>query len=165
MARHAPPAPPAPVPAIDPVWLARAQGAYGAVARADGPAARWVLQGSVALSLCTTAHSLYAIFAIIFGTSVSETTVRPNPRWILQGWMLLIRGAGFGPPNGPMRGDLALSRLKAYATAAPPGNFIVTDMDRTGAGQWDKWHGDWGLPFIWTSVRARPGRSGGLRVL
>lgn len=45
--------------------------------------------------------------------------------------MLLIRGAGFGPPKGPMRGDLALSRLKAYAAAAPPGNFIVTDMDRT----------------------------------
>jgi hypothetical protein len=29
----------------DPVWLARAQGAYGAIARADGPTARWVLQG------------------------------------------------------------------------------------------------------------------------
>ena len=37
--------PPGPVPAIDPVWLARAQGAYGAVARADGPTARWILQG------------------------------------------------------------------------------------------------------------------------
>jgi hypothetical protein len=75
---------PAPVPAIDPVWHARAQGAYGAVARADGPEARWLLQG----------------------------------------WMLLIRGQGFGPPGGDPdteRGPLALSRLKAFATAAPPG--------------------------------------------
>eukprot|EP01046_Picozoa_sp_COSAG06_P021716 COSAG06_NODE_1644_length_8819_cov_13.898624_7_plen_74_part_00 len=73
------------MPAIDPVWHARAQGAYGAVARADGPEARWLLQG----------------------------------------WMLLIRGQGFGPPGGDPdteRGPLALSRLKAFATAAPPGN-------------------------------------------
>ena len=94
----------------DPVWLARAKGAYGAVARADGPAARWILQG----------------------------------------WMLLIRGTGFGPPA---IGSRALSRLHAYAAAAPPGNFIVTDMSRTGAGQWGQdWHGSWGLPFIWTSL-------------
>ena len=104
--------PPDPVPSIDPVWLARAKGAYGAVARADGPLARWILQG----------------------------------------WMLLIKNTGFGPAKGPMRGALALSRLKAYAAAAPPGNFIVTDMDRTGAGQWEKWNGDWGLPFLWTSL-------------
>ena len=90
------------MPAIDPVWLARAQGAYGAVARADGP----------------------------------------DARWIMQGWMLLVKGKGFGPSNDKdpvaMRGALALSRLKAYAAAAPPGNFIVTDMDETGAGQWEK---------------------------
>lgn len=42
---ESPPAPPpGPLPAIDPVWLARAKGAYGAVARADGPVARWILQ-------------------------------------------------------------------------------------------------------------------------
>ena len=66
--------------------------------------------------------------------------------------MLLIRGQGFGPPSGPMRGALALSRLKAYAAAAPPGNFILMDMDRNGAGQWKDWNGDWGLPFIWTAL-------------
>jgi hypothetical protein len=37
--------------------------------------------GSVALSLCTTAHPLYTGFANIFGASISETTMRPNPRW------------------------------------------------------------------------------------
>ena len=119
-----PPGPPSPVPAIDPVWLARAQGAYGAVARADGP----------------------------------------DARWIMQGWMLLVKGKGFGPSNDKdpvaMRGALALSRLKAYAAAAPPGNFIVTDMDETGAGQWEKWHGDWGLPFIWTALHVFGGNMG-----
>lgn len=112
--------PPGPVPTIDPVWLARAQGAYGAVARADGPLARWILQG----------------------------------------WMLRIKGVGFGPAAGPMRGELALSRLKAFAAAAPPGNFIVTDMDETGAGQWEKWNGDWGLPFIWTALHVFGGNMG-----
>ena len=109
-----------PLPAIDPVWLARARGAYGAVARADGPQARWILQG----------------------------------------WMLRIKSIGFGPSKGPMRGALALSRLKAYAAAAPPGNFIVTDMDETGAGQWVKWNGDWGLPFIWTALHVFGGNMG-----
>ena len=102
------------------VWLARAKGAYGAVARADGPAARWILQG----------------------------------------WMLIIKSIGFGPAEGPMRGELALSRLKAFAAAAPPGNFIVTDMDTTGAGQWEKWNGDWGLAFIWTSLHVFGGNMG-----
>ena len=118
--RSPPPAPPGPIPAIDPVWLARARGAYGAVERADGAEARWLLQG----------------------------------------WMLLIRGQGFGPSRSAARGPLALSRLKAYAAAAPPGNFILMDMDRTGAGQWQKWHGDWGLPFIWTSLHVFGGNDG-----
>jgi hypothetical protein len=115
-----PPPPPGPVPAIDPVWLARALGAYGAVERADGPEARWLLQG----------------------------------------WMLLIRGQGFGPSKSAIRGPLALSRLRAYAAAAPPGNFILMDMDRTGAGQWQKWKGEWGLPFIWTSLHVFGGNDG-----
>jgi hypothetical protein len=36
-------------------------------------------QGSVALSLRTTAHPLHTRFANIFGASASETTLRPNP--------------------------------------------------------------------------------------
>ena len=36
--------------------------------------------GWVALSLCTTAHPLHTRFANIFGTSVSEATMRPDPR-------------------------------------------------------------------------------------
>jgi hypothetical protein len=32
------------------------------------------------LSLCTTAHPLYNRIVNIFGTSISETTMRPNPR-------------------------------------------------------------------------------------
>jgi hypothetical protein len=37
----------------------------------------------VALSLCTTVHSFYTKFAKILCTSISETTVRPNPRYKL----------------------------------------------------------------------------------
>jgi hypothetical protein len=37
-------------------------------------------QGLVALSLCTGAPPLYTRFANIFGASVSEMTMRPNPR-------------------------------------------------------------------------------------
>ena len=75
--------------------------------------------------------------------------------------MLLIRGQGFGPSRAQMRGPVALSRLKAYAAAVPtPGNFIVTDMDRTGAGQWQKWKGQWGLPFVWTSLHVFGGNDG-----
>eukprot|EP01044_Picomonas_judraskeda_P002194 COSAG03_NODE_151_length_11504_cov_23.518632_5_plen_166_part_00 len=62
--------------------------------------------------------------------------------------------------QGSETGALALSRLKAYATAAPPGNFILLDMDETGAGQWQQWHGDWGLPFIWTSLHVFGGNMG-----
>ena len=35
--------------------------------------------GSVASLLCATAHPLYPILTNIFGTSVSEKTMRPNP--------------------------------------------------------------------------------------
>ena len=38
------------------------------------------LKGSVASSLCTTAHPLYTIFTIRLGTSFFETTMRPDPR-------------------------------------------------------------------------------------
>ena len=37
-------------------------------------------QDSVALSLCSAAHPLYTIFTNIFGASISEATMRPNPR-------------------------------------------------------------------------------------
>jgi hypothetical protein len=37
------------------------------------------LWGSVALSLCTTAHPFHTRIANIFGASISEATMRPNP--------------------------------------------------------------------------------------
>jgi hypothetical protein len=40
--------------------------------------ARWG-QGSVALSMCTAAHSLYARFTKKIGASISEAIMRPNP--------------------------------------------------------------------------------------
>jgi hypothetical protein len=49
--------------------------ALGDVGRLAGRA-----EGSVALSLCLTAHPLYTRFTKIIGTSISVTTMRPNPR-------------------------------------------------------------------------------------
>jgi alpha-N-acetylglucosaminidase len=109
----------------DPVWQARAQGAYGAIARADGATARWIMQG----------------------------------------WLLNIKFQGFGPPK---IGPVALSRLHAYASAAPKGNFILTDMgtfDKGGSksiptGQWKEWQASWGIPFIWTALHTFGGNDG-----
>jgi hypothetical protein len=36
--------------------------------------------GSVGLSLCTTSHPMHASSTHMFGASVSEPTMRPNPR-------------------------------------------------------------------------------------
>jgi hypothetical protein len=45
---------------------------------------RWCTQGSIALSLYTTTLTLHTIFAHIFGASISETKIRPNPRYTLE---------------------------------------------------------------------------------
>jgi hypothetical protein len=39
-------------------------------------------QGSAALSLCSTGDPLYTRFAKRVGASISETTMRPNPRLV-----------------------------------------------------------------------------------
>jgi hypothetical protein len=51
--------------------------------RRRAAAARGHASGSVALSLCTAAHPLRTRIANRFGTAISETTMRPNPRHAL----------------------------------------------------------------------------------
>jgi hypothetical protein len=52
-----------------------------------------VLSGLVALSLCrTTAHPLHTRFANIFGTSVSEATMRPNPNVQVLAFLAAVLG-------------------------------------------------------------------------
>jgi hypothetical protein len=66
---------------------AKAAEAAGADAKEEAEQAMGrFTQGSVALSLCTTAHPLHAKFAnnIIFGTSIPEATVRPDPRFMAE---------------------------------------------------------------------------------
>ena len=41
----------------------------------------WSVQGPLALSLCAAARPLHNGIAIILGAPISETTVRPNPRF------------------------------------------------------------------------------------
>jgi hypothetical protein len=57
--------------------LRRAAAARGGVAPDEVCPGR--AQGSVALSLCTTAHPLHTRFTEVFGASISETTMRANP--------------------------------------------------------------------------------------
>lgn len=99
----------------DPVWLARGKAAYGAVARADGPTARWIMQG----------------------------------------WMLYVRGSPLNPV-----GPKELSRLHGFSAAVPKGQFILFDMNENGLGQWKEWGGSWGLPFIWTALHVFGGNQG-----
>jgi hypothetical protein len=54
-----------------------------AAATAAGGAERLyeeVKQGSATLSLCTAAHPLHTGVANVLGVSISEATMRPNPR-------------------------------------------------------------------------------------
>ena len=48
------------------------------------------------MSLCATAHPLYPIFTNIFGTSISEATMRPNPR-SFTAWRCHSRGKWRAP--------------------------------------------------------------------
>ena len=82
--------------------------------------------GSVALSLCTTAHPLHTRFTKIIGTSISEATMRPNA-----GRRALARAdvAGLGEPHRGERpaavrrggGGAALHAERAGAAAAGRG--------------------------------------------
>jgi hypothetical protein len=52
------------------------------------------VQGSVALLRCTTTHPLHTRFTTIIGASISEPTMRPNPRFVLNvlSWGILMPG-------------------------------------------------------------------------
>jgi hypothetical protein len=52
-------------------------------------------QGSVAVSLCTTAYPLYNRFTKRIGASISEAIMRPNPRFgpLLPLHLALLRAA------------------------------------------------------------------------
>ena len=73
------------------------------------------------MSLCTTAHPLYTGTAKIFGASISETKMRPNPRRALRrgaGWRQRCSGAaagGGGRPERPGGRPLAVGGGRARA--------------------------------------------------
>ena len=47
-------------------------------------------EGSVASWLCTTAHPLHTRFANVFGASVPDTTMRPDPRLGALYWLTAV---------------------------------------------------------------------------
>ena len=77
----------------------------------------------------------------------SVQRVDQNASWVYQGWALKVANTGLTPPSPE-----ALARLRGLASGAPPGLFVILDMETNGAGQWREWAGAWGLPFIWTSL-------------
>ena len=67
--------------------------------------ARQVRSGSLAFSRRTTVHPLHTRFSKRFGTSVSETTMRPNPKVLQHDWCAKRgREAGNALLSGPSRG-------------------------------------------------------------
>ena len=49
--------------------------------------------------------------------------------------------------------------LRGFLTATPPGRFVIVDMDY-GVGEWPRWDGYWGVPFIWTKLHEFGGTDG-----
>jgi hypothetical protein len=75
-------------------------------------------QGSVALSLCTAAHPCYTGFTNMFGASISEAKVRPNPR---RAWPRTSRPAASPrarPPAGARPAPRGTARTSAWSTGA-----------------------------------------------
>ena len=109
---------------------------------AEGPAARGqvsaaafdpagrLLQGSVTLSLCATVHPLHTRFTNTFGTSISETTMRPNPRLLVTASVtgrtlkvFKLAGGGVGADPSP---QLVYALTRGKASPGPHCN-----LDRT----------------------------------
>jgi alpha-N-acetylglucosaminidase len=53
------------------------------------------------------------------------------------------------------------SALRGFITAAPPGKFVIIDMDY-GDGEWHKWNDAayWGAPFVWSALHNFGGTDG-----
>jgi hypothetical protein len=75
------------------------------------------VQGSVTLSLCTNVHPLQTIFTNIFGTSISETTMRPNPK---------VPSLLFDLVNDPMEDDDLIASVAGRAKYAA----VVSAMEQ-----------------------------------
>ena len=109
-----PPPPPPPPPPDTSIWRNRTAAAYGAVAKVDGPTARWIYQG----------------------------------------YALGVPTGGIGPCHGKCTD--ALARLRSFTSPVPEGQFILLDMSEHGSdspvAEWRQWGGQWGVPFIWTSL-------------
>jgi hypothetical protein len=72
------------------------------------------LWSAVALSLCTTAHPLHTRSTNIFGTTFSETTMRPNPAAVPEGGYEVK-----GDRESGSRSSGAPGRARARAAAGP----------------------------------------------
>ena len=115
----------------DPVYLARAKAAYGAMARADGPEARWIYQG-------------WALHA------------GPYPKMAPPSTTALSRLHGFSAAARQISGRDGNFILLDMDTvnAENRGQWRQDGGRKAGAG----WKGRWGIPFIWTALHTFGGR-------
>lgn len=70
--------------------------------------------------------------------------------WGWQGWALNVIGA----PSA-----LHKSQFRGFASAPPPGDFVVLDMSEFGSGEWREW-GSQDVSFVWTSLHTFGGNDG-----
>ena len=114
---------------------------------------------SVALSafVCLVAPTARTFFFFFEGVGVGATSApskRPRgpiaicapPFFLLGRWQTAAQGAC----------------IKAFVDAAPPGKFVVVDMEQTGEGEWHKWGNAsfFGANFIWTTLHNFGGTDG-----
>jgi hypothetical protein len=78
------------------------------------------LQGSVALSLCTTDHPLHTRFTNIFGASVSEATMRPHHPRACRSRAAGGRGRGGGASSTTRRRSTPSAPRPRRASVSPP---------------------------------------------
>ena len=112
---------------VNPVFLARAKAAYGAIERADGPSARWIYQS----------------WALLDRAEFNPTSLGPAEA--------LSRLHGFS--SAVPEGNFILLDMSHNAGSTARIQRSHPDDGRDGGGMWrDPWNGSWGLPFIWTAL-------------
>jgi hypothetical protein len=115
---------------VDPVFFARAKAAYDAMARADGPTARWIYQS----------------WALLDRNEFNPTSLGPVEA--------LSRLHGFS--SAVPQGNFILLDMSHNAGSDVRVERSHPDDGRDGGGMWrDPWNGTWGLPFIWTALPVR----------
>jgi hypothetical protein len=103
------------------------------------------------VSLCTTAHPLHPIIANIFGNPISETTTRPNPRFIRRSHSRAISTAW--PASSAALDATTIERMGRRQLMVVAGSRTASKMSQRAGCRSSTVL--WGHPW-WTQVRKPP---------